>query len=245
MHLQTALICAALGLVGGSFVPSMIAALPEPEPDPEEKEGDFPDKVLYSDLAERDGLGWKTSLACAFASAALGGAIGWHWHLLWLFILVPIGCALAIIDYVTWYLPRQLVNPGYLLVAVAEVLAALRLHNGHILVYAVVGFVALGGYYGLMYLISPRMMAYGDVRLGGLLGLALGPFGIATVIISVFAAAVVGVIAWMPLKLLGNTIKRDPNKSVLSETLPFGPFLLVGAWLALLLDLWITALVAS
>lgn len=236
MHLQTALICAALGLVAGSTVPSMIAALPEPEPDSEENEGDFPDKVLYTDLAEREGLGWKASLACAFAAGVLGGAIGWHWGLLWLLILVPIGCALAIVDYVTWYLPRQLVNPGYIAVAVAEVLAAFRLHDGHVLINAVVGFLALGGYYGIMYLISPRMMAYGDVRLGGLLGLALGPFGIATVIISVFAAAVVGVIAWMPLRMLGNEIRRH---------IPFGPFLVVGAWLAVLLDLWITTLVVS
>src|SRR5580765_3898795 len=150
MHVQTALLCAALGLVAGATVPSMIAALPEPDPDPEETEGDFPDKVPYADLAERPGLGWGSALACAFAAAVLGGAIGWHWGLLWLLVLVPICCALAVVDYVTWYLPRQLVNPGFAAVAIAEVFAAYRLHDGHVIVHAVIGFLVLGGYYGLM-----------------------------------------------------------------------------------------------
>lgn len=232
MHLQTALVCAGLGLVAGSFVPSMIAALPEPEPDPSEQEGDFPDKVAYSDLAEHPGLGWKASLACAFASAVLGGALGWHWGLSWMLVLVPFGCALAIVDYVTWYLPRQLVNPAYTLVIVLEVAAAWFLRDWHVLLHAGIGFVVLGAYYGLLNLISPRIMAFGDVRLGGLIGLALGPFDMAAVILSIFAAAVVGAIAWMPLKVLGRTIRKH---------YPFGPFLLVGAWVALLLDLWITS----
>lgn len=236
MHLQTALICGALGLVAGSIVPSMIAGLPEPEPDEEEDAGDFPEKVPYADLAERDGLGWKCSLACALVAAVLGGAVGWHWGLLWLLVLVPFGCALSVIDFVTWYLPRQLVNPAFALVGLCELVAAFYLRDFHVVVSAVIGFIALGGYYGIMFLISPRMMAYGDVRLGALLGLALGPFGIATVILSVLAAGVVAVIGWMPLRMVGNEIRKH---------IPFGPFLFVGAWLAVLLDLWISALVVS
>lgn len=236
MDVKVALICGAVGLVAGSVVPSMIAGLPEPEPDADEDAGDFPDKVLYSDLAERDGLGWKCSLACAVAAAVLGGALGWHWGLLWLLVLVPFGCALSVVDYATWYLPRQLVNPAFGLVAACELFAAFRLHDVHVVVMAVIGFIALGGYYGLMFLISPRMMAYGDVRVGALLGLALGPLGIATVILSALAAGVVAVIGWMPLRMLGNEIKKH---------IPFGPFLFVGAWLAVLLDLWISALVVS
>lgn len=243
MDVRTALICGALGLVAGSIVPSMIAGLPEPEPDAEEDAGDFPDKVLYSDLAERNGLGWKCSLACGIAAAVLGGAIGWHWGLLWLLVLVPFGCALSVVDFVTWYLPRQLVNPAFGLVGACELFAAFRMHNFHVVVLAVIGFIALGGYYGLMYLISPRMMAYGDVRVGALLGLALAPgpygngsLGVACLVLSVFAAAVVAVIGWMPLRALGNEIRRH---------IPFGPFLFVGAWLSVLLALWISTLVVT
>ncbi len=34
MHLDTALACALIGLVGGWFVPAGIARLPEPSPEP-------------------------------------------------------------------------------------------------------------------------------------------------------------------------------------------------------------------
>lgn len=236
MDVRTALICGALGLVAGSIVPSMIAGLPEPEPDADEDADDFPDKVPYSELADRAGLGWRCALACGIAAAVLGGAIGWHWGLLWLVVLVPFGCALSVVDFVTWYLPRQLVNPAFALVGACELFAAFRLHDFHVVVTGVIGFVGLGGYYGLMYLISPRMMAYGDVRVGALLGLALGPFGVGTVILSALAAGVVAVVGWMPLRMMGNEIRKH---------IPFGPFLFVGAWLAVLLDLWISTLVTS
>lgn len=223
----------AVGLLSGPIVPRLIAALPEPTPDPHEDPDDFPDKVLYADLAVRPRLAPGCAIAGAAAGAVLGAALGWNWALAWLLVLVPIGCALAVVDYVTWYLPTVLVWAGAAAVLLGELVATLALQDWRVLAAAAIGFLGLGGYYGLLWLVSPRIMAFGDVRLGALLGLALGPFGFTTVLLSVFFGALVGALALPALRLLGNSIRRH---------IPFGPFLLVGAVAAVALGQVVAAL---
>ncbi|GAB7005597.1 hypothetical protein JCM18899A_30700 [Nocardioides sp. AN3] len=235
MHLVPALTCAVVGAGTGWLVPRLIAALPEPEPDPDEKPGEFPDKVLYTDLARSSGLAWRCALACALAAGLLGGAFGWSWALPWLVFLVPVGCALTIIDYVTWFLPSRLLVPSYVVVAVLILVGAVAVRDWHVVLQAAIGWAALGVYYGLLWFISPRIMAFGDVRLGALIGLALGPLGVGELVISVLAAGVLGALSFVPMKLLGRTIKRDRTKGPLREHVPFGPFLLLGALVAAVL----------
>lgn len=224
MEWAAGLVVAVLGGLSGLLVPRLIAWVPEPAPDPDEASGDFPDKVPYADLAARKGLALRCALAGLVVGAVLGLSLGWSWGLLWLVPLVPVGLALAIIDYATWYLPTAIIAPAYIVVAVLVGLAAILDHRLGIAVLAGVGFLGLGAYYGLMWLVSPRIMAFGDVRLGALIGLAVGPFGLLVLFASVFAAALVGVLALVPLRRAGNSIKRR---------VPFGPFLLIGALVAL------------
>jgi leader peptidase (prepilin peptidase)/N-methyltransferase len=169
-------------------------------------------------------------VACAVAAGLLGGAFGWVWALPWLLVLVPVGCALTVIDYVTWYLPARLVLPSYAVVALLVAVGAVAVGDWRVLLHGAVGWLALGLYYGLLWFISPRIMAYGDVRLGGLLGLALGPLGYAQLVLSVFAAAVIGVLAFLPMRLAGRTIRRH---------VPFGPFLVLGAGVAAVAGQWL------
>lgn len=237
MEWEAGLVVAALCAVGGLLVPRIIAAVPEPEPDPTEEEGDFPDKIPYADIARGRHLTLWCGLAGAVVGAAIGLACGWSWGLLWLVPLVPVGIALAIIDYLTWYLPTVVIAPSYLVSAVLVGVAALVHTDAGIALGGVIGWFALGGYYGLLHLLSPRMMARGDVRLAGLLGLCLGPYGGFTLFASVVLAALTMLVAIVPMTLLGRTIKRD--KGVVAglgkRHLPYGPFLLSGALLALLL----------
>jgi leader peptidase (prepilin peptidase)/N-methyltransferase len=243
-HLVPAAACALTGAVSGLLVPQLIGRVPEPEPDPNEKPGDFPDKVPYVDLAARPHLALWSAVACAVAGAAIGLVIGWTWGLPWLLFLLPVSVALAVIDFVTWYLPTRIIWPSYLVVAVLVVVAVIALRDLHVLADAGVGFVLVGGYYGLMRLISPRMMAGGDVRLGGLLGLALGPFGLATLLLSVMLAAVSLLVALVPMRLLGRTIEQGTGVvgRFGRQHVPFGPFLLIGALLAVLLGHILAAL---
>ncbi|MFT4289288.1 hypothetical protein [Nocardioides sp.] len=227
-----ALVCALLGAGAGWLVPRLIGAVPEPETDPEEEPGEFPEKVPYRVIAGAPGLALRCAIACAVVAGVLGATFGWTWALPWLLFLVPIGCALTIIDYTTWYLPSKIVNPSYAVVALLVVVGAVAVSDWRVVVWAVAGLLALGLYYGLMWLISPRIMAFGDVRLGGLLGLALGPLGAGVLIISVLAAGVIGALAWPALRLLGRTWRRDGSEGLLRERVPFGPFLMVGALVA-------------
>ena len=233
MEWVPALVGALVGLAGGWCVPRLIAWCPEPEADPDENPDDFPDHVRFADLAARRGLGVRCAIASAVAGAVIGAFIGWGWALLWLLPLVPVCCALTVIDYVTWYLPKRLVLPSYGMVAMLEVVAAVVLGEPRILAWAAGGFVALGAYYGLLWFISPRMMAFGDVRLGALIGLALGPFGARTLLVSVFAAALISLLAYLPMKLRGNAIRREGSRGPLKENVPYGPFLVLGALAAI------------
>lgn len=236
-HLVPAAVCAVIGAASGPLVPWIIGSVPEPEPDPSEKAGDYPDKVPYADLAARPRLALWSAGVSAVAGAALGLSLGWSWALPWLLFLLPIGAALAVIDYVTWYLPTRIIRPSCAVVGVLVLVATAARTDWRWAASAVLGFVLVGGYYGFMWFLSPRMMARGDVRLGALLGMALGPFGLLTLLLSVLLAALSMLVALPVLRILGNTVKREEGLvgGLGKRHLPFGPFLLVGALLAVLL----------
>lgn len=223
MHVVPALACALVGALGGLLVPWLIASCPEPEHDPAENPEEYPDHVPFAELAARPGLRVRAVVACAVASAVLGLVVGWGWGLLWLLALVPVCCALTVIDYVTWYLPSRLIRPSWLVAGALVGVVAVVIGEPRVALWGLIGFLALGGYYGLMRLLSPRAMAGGDVRLGALLGIALGPFGAGVLLVSVLAAAVLGVLAMVPMRRSGTMIRRR---------VPYGPFLVLGALVA-------------
>ncbi len=177
----------------------------------------------FAELAARPGLRAKAVVACALAAGVLGLVVGWGWGLVWLLYLVPVCCALTVIDYVTWYLPSRLIRPSWAITGVLVAVVAAIVAEPRVALWGLIGFLALGGYYGLMRLLSPRAMAGGDVRLGALLGIALGPFGSGVLLVSVLAAAVLGVLAMVPLRRSGTMIRRR---------VPYGPFLVLGALVA-------------
>ena len=141
----------------------------------------------------------------------------------WLLVLVPVCCALTVIDYVTWYLPSRLIRPSWLVTGALVGAVAAILGEPQVALWGLIGFLGLGGYYGLIRLVSPRAMAGGDVRLGALLGIALGPFGAPVLLASVLAAAVLGVLGTVPMRRSGTMIRRR---------VPYGPFLVLGGLLA-------------
>jgi leader peptidase (prepilin peptidase) / N-methyltransferase len=69
-------------------------------------------------------------------------------------------------------------------------------------------------------------MGYGDVRLSGVLGLYLGWAGWANVAVGLFGGFLVGGLAGIGFVLAG--------RRKLSGSIPYGPYMLVGAWIGLL-----------
>lgn len=219
MHPVVAAWCAVVAGVLGWFVPLLIARLPEP-PAQEAGEGEEPPtpKIPYADLAARPGLCWRLALAAAAAGGVLGAALGADWALLFLLYLCPVGVALGYVDWRLRLLPTALVRPSYLAVAVLVVAAALLEGEPQRMVGAAVGLVLLRALYWLLWRFTPGM-GFGDVRLSGVLGLALGYVGWTALLVGGYAGFVLGVVLWVPMRLLRLTTDRS---------FPFGPFMLVG-----------------
>ena len=230
MHLDTALVCALIGLGSGWFVPALISRLPEPAPAPEPgpdavidpervvKEPEAP-KELYADIAALPGLAWKCALAAGLAAALVGLALGWAWPLTYLVYLCPVGVALAVVDFRTYLLPTRIIAPSYGVVAVLILLSFAFERDVDDLVRAATGWALTGLLYILLWFFTPGM-GYGDVRLSGVLGLALGYLGWGQLTLGVWLGFLLGGLSWFVLRALRVTTDRN---------YPAGPFMLLGA----------------
>jgi leader peptidase (prepilin peptidase)/N-methyltransferase len=239
-YLLPALVAAATGALAGALLPRVVARLPEPEPDPDQYEDGAVDglvpaeneaefarpvdepKELYADLARLPGLSWKLAVASALVSGVVGGRLGWTPGLLFLLYLVPVGVALAVIDWRTRYLPSKLILPSYAVVAGLVVVASVLGRDWPELLSAFVGCAVTFGLFFVMWFVAPRAMAFGDVRLSGLLGLALGWLG--------YAQLALGILTAFFLMSVGG-ILLSVTKIFHKRHVPFGPFLVGGAFL--------------
>jgi leader peptidase (prepilin peptidase)/N-methyltransferase len=204
-----ALLCGALGLL----VPRLITAVPEPaEP--------HADKVPYGEIGARPGLGWQSAGLCALIGALVGGAVGLDWALLFLVPLVPVGVALAIIDWRTRLLPTRILAPTYLVLVPLVVVAALASGEPRLLARAAIGWAVMGGIYLALWLVHPAGMGYGDVRLSGILGIVLGYLGLGQLALGGWSAFLLGGLGGVLLVAL-KIVDRKHN--------PFGPWMLIGA----------------
>jgi len=235
-NLAAAALCALVGALGGWFVPGLIGRLPEPEADPDEKPDRYPDKVRYADLAALPGLGPRCALASGLVAAAFGLALGLVWPLLYLVPLCPVGVALAYVDLRTWYLPTRIIAPTYAgLVALLLVVFAIERDTDD-LIRAGLGWLLMGGFFWLAWRLL-NATSYGDVRLSGVLGLALGYLGWGQLVVGAYAGFLLGLFGWALLRRRGATK---------GSHYPFGPFMLGGAVLGVVwgADIW-SSLVAA
>lgn len=228
-HLDTAVVTALLGGLSGLGVPSLIRRVPEPvqamselgTPGP----GTVEVKEPYAGIASSPGLGWKAAAVSAVVSGLIGMRTGWSWELLFLLYLVPVGVALAVIDWRTRLLPTKVIAPSYAVVLTLCALATVLRGDPSDLVRAGWGWVVSGGTFLLLWLVHPRGMGYGDVRLSGVLGIALGYLGWGQLLVGVYAGFLLGGLGGVLLAALRLVDRR---------AYPFGPFMLVGAVVGIL-----------
>jgi leader peptidase (prepilin peptidase) / N-methyltransferase len=140
--------------------------------------------------------------------------------------LGAVAVALALIDLDVKRLPNAIVLPSYLVAAVLLGLGTLGEADPKDLLRAALGLVALYGFYFLLALIYPAGMGFGDVKLAGVLGLYLGYLGWAEVITGAFLGFLFGGVVGLGLM----AVRRAGRKS----QIPFGPFMLAGALVAIL-----------
>lgn len=140
-----------------------------------------------------------------------------------------VGVALTAIDLDTLRLPNSIVLPSYLVLAVTLTVASL-LHDGPApLLRAAVGGAALFTFYLVLALAYPAGMGFGDVKLAGVVGAALGFLSYPALLVGAFAAFAIGA-------CVGACVLLARRKTVAkhrSHALPFAPFMVSGALLAL------------
>ena len=246
----TGAVMALVGAVLGWFVPALIARIPEPAPDdtgPTEEQGQAGEgsgepvasgetasgetaeeepKERYDAIGALPGLAWKSALASGITAGLVGSRIGWEPILLVWAYLVPVGVALAVVDWRTRLLPTKVIAPSYAVVAVLTVGAGALSGDWHSTLRALLGWLIAGGTFFVLWFVYPRGMGFGDVRLSGVLGIALGYLGWGELLTGVYAGFLLGGVGGLLLSLL---------RIVDRKAYPFGPFMLVGALVGVLI----------
>jgi leader peptidase (prepilin peptidase) / N-methyltransferase len=168
---------------------------------------------------------WWMSAATAAACAVCGWRIGPHPALAAYLVTALASVVLAATDVRVKRLPNAVVLPLYpITVAVLAAAFLTDRHHGSLL-RALLAMAALFGVFYLLALASPGALGLGDVKLVGVLGLLLGWLSWGAVVAGVFLGFAVAALAGLGLLVTRRAGRKD--------TIPFGPYLLLGALLAL------------
>ena len=137
-----------------------------------------------------------------------------------------VGVALAVIDWRTFRLPNQLVSALYVVALAGFAASSLVSAEWSAFTRSALAALASLALYGLIVLIAPRGMGIGDLKLSGALGLFLGWFGWGTLFLGVLFSFILG--AGFGL------VRLAAKKTNRNSRMAFGPWMLVGAFLAIL-----------
>lgn len=150
---------------------------------------------------------------------------GLTWTSLLLAYVAVVSVALVVIDIRHRRLPHRIVLPSYPVVIVAAA-GAWFVGESRTWVSAVVGLAALAGFYGLLWLVYPKGMGFGDVTTAGLLGWTAGFLGWQQLAVAAIAGPLVGGVIVIVLLLRGRAGRKT--------AIPYGPALVIGAWIGVL-----------
>ncbi|NEC67629.1 A24 family peptidase [Streptomyces sp. SID9727] len=188
--------------------------------------GAVPDEEAPTAPAPRYAPHRFAPLVTALACAALSWATGTRPELAAWLLLAPVAVLLASIDHRVHRLPDGLTLPAAGAAAVLLGLAALLPEHAGSWLSALLGGLALGAFYLLLFLINPVGMGFGDVKLALSVGTVLGWYGWTVVFAGGFAGFLLGAVYGAALVAL----RRAGRKT----GIPFGPFMIAGAFLGLL-----------
>lgn len=140
--------------------------------------------------------------------------------------LAAVSVALAFIDIEHHRLPNTIVLPSYAVAAVLLGAAGILSGDWAGLIRAGIGMAAMGVGYLLLAVLWKGGMGLGDVKLAGVLGLYLGYVGWGSLAVGALGAFFLGGIFGVVL----IAVRKGTRKS----GIPFGPWMLLGAWVGIL-----------
>lgn len=136
-----------------------------------------------------------------------------------------IGVVLSIIDAKTQTLPTKTIYVGIAVVVPLLTAASLIAGNTSQLFWMLIGSAATFAFYGLIWLIRPDALGFGDVRLAVLTGAALGWVSFGSAVVAVLLTYFIMSAVFAPLMILGKVSKKS--------TVPMGPWIIFGSTLAI------------
>ena len=170
-------------------------------------------------------FGWQSALTVGLGGLAVS-SLGWHAALVPAVFLAMVTGELCRADFAEHRLPNRLVLPGF-----AFALAGLALQWAATGQVPVVAMIAGAAYFTFLFGMNlAGGMGMGDVKLGGLLGLCLGLIDVSAACAGPLLAFVFGGVAGVVMLLGRRTSHTGPRVSI-----PFGPFMLAGFWVAVAL----------
>ncbi|WP_314687817.1 prepilin peptidase [uncultured Bifidobacterium sp.] len=168
------------------------------------------------------------ALGGVMAGAVTAGALlGMYpgWMLPDLYLLAAVSIVIAFIDLDHHLILNVIVYPTAVVSLLLLVLASWGTGEWTALGRAVLAGVILGAFYLLLAFIWPGGMGLGDVKLAAVLGLTLGWLGWPQLVVGAFAAFLIGGVVGVAL--------IAARKVELRGGIPFGPSMVVGAWVGI------------
>ncbi|MEU0470483.1 A24 family peptidase [Amycolatopsis sp. NPDC006131] len=174
-------------------------------------------------------LGAREWVASAVLTAALFAAVGWRFgwgidlvaYSTFSLVVVP----LALLDFVEQRLPSVLILAGLLALGTIFGLGAVLAAGYADFLRAVAGMAVLGLAY-LVLALAVGGLGAGDVKLAGLLGLALGWQSWTAIMLGTVAGWLLAAVARLVLRATGRMSRDAP--------MPLGPYLALGALVTIL-----------
>lgn len=240
---------ALFGLVFGSFLNVVVARVPEREslntrsacPKCGHQIAAFDNIPILSWLllkakcrSCKKPISWRYPVVEAVTAVAFGG-LAWFFDMrapgvldITLLAVAFLSLALALIDWDTMLLPDPLVLALTVVVGVGFTLVAFQQGDWEAWRTAAIAAVAYLLFYGsLWWFTKGRGLGFGDVKLAPALGFFAGFYGVDSAVVGFVAAFV---ISGIPLGILLLTRIMPRGTKV-----PFGPFLILGAWIGVFL----------
>ncbi len=181
----------------------------------------------------RTDIGVLAITAVVFAALAL--RLGLSPALPAYLFLGAVSVTLAAVDIRTQRLPDSITLPSYPVAIALLGIAALFVPQGlrHLLV-ALAGMAGLYAFYLVLWLISPKGLGFGDVKFAGVLGLYLGWLGVDALLAGAFLGFLLAGVYGAAAIVAGRATRKTQ--------VPFGPFMIAGALLAILVGDQLAAL---
>ncbi len=164
---------------------------------------------------------WASITEATVGPSLVGGVLA----LVAFLYLGAISIALALIDLDTHRLPNVIVRPAYAVGAVLLSAASVLAGDVESIARAAAGIVIMGGIYLLLAVVRPGGMGMGDVKLAGVLGLFLAWLGWDVLAVGILAGFILGGLFGVALLLF--------RRVSASTGIPFGPWMLAGAWISI------------